>query len=79
MAKPLNKILKTIEYSKGTPLPGGEAKFVAKHKVEVTPDANGNDDEVFKATKVQYANRFPHHGYNHDEDHAVYEEKEKPY
>ena len=55
------------------PTAPGEKKFKDKHKVEVKPDANGNGDDVFKATNIKGADTFPHHGYDKSTDKAVYE------
>lgn len=52
-----------------------EKKFVAKHVVSKTDDANGNGDEVFKGSKVKAVDRKKEaHGYNPGEDEKVYEE-----
>lgn len=50
-------------------------KFVDKHIVIKHKDANGNGDEVFKASNIKKINRKKeHHGYESGEDEAVYEE-----
>lgn len=51
----------------------GEKDFVKKHVVVKHPDANGNGDEVFKASNVKTIKRSPEHGYDKGEDHKVYE------
>lgn len=52
-----------------------EQKFIDKHVVAKTADRNGNDDELFKGSKVKMADRPKHRkGYNPGEDEAVYEE-----
>ncbi len=52
-----------------------EQKFIDKHVVAKTADRNGNDDEVFKGSKVKMADRKKErHGYNPGEDEDVYEE-----
>lgn len=51
-----------------------EKKFVAKHKVEKTPDANKNGDDVFKASNIKGVSRQPEHGYDPGKDEKVYEE-----
>lgn len=52
----------------------GEKRFKDKHEVEVTQDANGNNDELFKATNIQLADRKrTRHGYNPEDDKKVYE------
>jgi len=52
-----------------------EQKFIDKHVVAKTADRNGNDDEVFKGSKVKMADRKKErHGYNPGEDEEVYEE-----
>jgi hypothetical protein len=51
-----------------------EQKFIDKHVVAKTDDRNGNDDELFKGSKVKMADRPKHRkGYNPGEDEAVYE------
>ena len=57
----------------GTKSSEGKLRFMKKHKVKVTPDANGNGDDVFKATNVADSEE---HGYNRPkgEDAKVYEE-----
>jgi hypothetical protein len=52
-----------------------EQKFIDKHVVAKTDDRNGNDDELFKGSKVKMADRPKHRkGYNPGEDEKVYEE-----
>jgi hypothetical protein len=52
----------------------GEKRFKDKHQVKVTPDANGNDDKLFKASNVKMGDRHPtNHGYNPGEDSTKYE------
>ena len=54
-----------------------EQKFIDKHVVAKTADRNGNDDELFKGSKVKMADRPKHRkGYNPGEDEEVYEEAE---
>lgn len=63
----------TSYYPKG----GDEQRFMDKHTIEVTDDANGNDDEVFKGTKVKYADRSAErHGYDSPSDARVHEQAE---
>ena len=51
-----------------------EQKFIDKHVVAKTADRNGNDDELFKGSKVKMADRPKHRkGYNPGEDEEVYE------
>jgi hypothetical protein len=51
-----------------------EQKFIDKHVVAKTADRNGNDDELFKGSKVKMADRPKHrNGYNPGEDEEVYE------
>lgn len=55
-----------------------EQRFVDKHVVVKTKDANGNGDDVFKATNVTPIERTKEkHGYNPGEDEKVYEETEQ--
>jgi hypothetical protein len=52
-----------------------EQKFIDKHVVAKTADRNGNDDELFKGSKVKMADRKKDRkGYNPGEDEEVYEE-----
>lgn len=52
-----------------------EQKFIDKHVVAKVADRNGNDDELFKGSKVKMADRKKEgHGYNPGEDEEVYEE-----
>jgi hypothetical protein len=52
-----------------------EQKFIDKHVIAKTDDRNGNDDELFKGSKVKMADRPKHRkGYNPGEDEEVYEE-----
>lgn len=74
MAKPLKKILKTVEPYDSESASPGDKHFMSKHKVEVTDDANGNDDDVFNAGKEDnYDHNIANHGHNKDQSKAVYE------
>ena len=54
-----------------------EQRFIDKHGVEVMPDANGNKDDVFKASKVKKIERTKERkGYETGDDEKVYEEAE---
>ena len=55
------------------PKSADEDRFVKKHVIKKTEDANGNKDDVFNATNVKPENRAPNHGYNPGEDEKVYE------
>lgn len=57
-----------------TPRSADEKKFVDKHTVQKTPDANGNGDDVFNAKNVKMFDREIEHGYNPGSDEEVYEE-----
>jgi hypothetical protein len=71
MAKTLNQFLEGYLKVKNP----DEQKFVDKHVVAKHSDRNGNDDEVFKGSKVkQIDRRKERHGYNPGEDEKVYEE-----
>jgi hypothetical protein len=71
MAKTLNQFLEGYLKVKNP----DEQKFVDKHVVAKHADRNGNDDEVFKGSKVKMADRRKdRHGYNPGEDEKVYEE-----
>ena len=51
-----------------------EQRFVDKHEVQVTPDAAGNKDDVFKATNIKTVERKKERkGYDAGSDEAVYE------
>lgn len=72
MPKTLKQMFELYE-----PKAGDEKKFVHKHVVSKTDDANGNGDEVFKGSKVKAVDRKKEaHGYNPGEDEKVYEEAE---
>lgn len=59
------------------PKGGDEQRFFDKHTIEVTDDANGNDDEMFKGTKVKKIDRASEkHGYDSPDDQRVHEETE---
>lgn len=48
-------------------------KFVGQHEIEVVADANGNDDEVFKGSKVKAVDREKErHGYTAGKDAEAY-------
>lgn len=54
-----------------------EQKFVDKHEVVVKKDNAGNEDDVFKASKIKTIERRKERkGYNPGEDEKVYEEAE---
>lgn len=52
-----------------------EKRFMDKHVVKKTEDANGNGDDVFRATNVKPHDRVHGHGYNAGEDQKVYESR----
>jgi hypothetical protein len=53
-----------------------EKRFMDKHVVQKVADRNGNGDDVFRASNINYSDRTPtRHGYNPQEDQKVYEEK----
>jgi len=59
------------------PKSADEKKFVDKHAVAKTADANKNDDAVFDGSKVKPIKRKEtRHGYDNEEDVKVYEELE---
>ena len=73
MAKTLNQFLEGYLKVKNP----DEQKFVDKHVTAKHSDRNGNDDEVFKGSKVKPIDRRKErHGYNPGEDEKVYEEAE---
>jgi len=72
MPKTLRQVLEVYE-----PKPADEKKFKDKHVVAKHADANGNKDDVFKATNVKTVDRYKEaHGYNPGQDEKVYEEVE---
>ena len=69
-------ILKTIRTVMGevyAPKSPDENRFVKKHVIVKTKDANGNGDDVFQATNVKSVERTPKHGYNPGEDDKILE------
>jgi hypothetical protein len=73
MAKTLKQIKEVYR-----PKSGDEQKFIDKHIVAKTEDANGNGDEVFSGSKVKKIDRKKeNHGYDAGEDEKVYEEVEQ--
>lgn len=54
-----------------------EKRFKDKHVVVNHKDANGNDDDLFKAKNIKTVDRELRHGYNPGEDEKVYEEVEE--
>ena len=51
-----------------------EQRFLDAHRLETTPDANGNDDDLFKAKNIKYIKRRQErHGYDAPEDAKVNE------
>lgn len=60
-----------------TPKSADEKRFVDKHVVKKTKDANGNKDDVFNAKNVKTVKRAPEHGYDPDDDEKVYEQYDK--
>ena len=75
-----NKMAKTLKQIKEVyrPKSGDEQKFVDKHIVSKTEDANGNGDDVFTGSKVKKIDRKKeNHGYDAKDDEKVYEEVEE--
>lgn len=65
--KKLSKILDDIgNVTKDT------KRFIEKHEVKKTEDANGNDDKLFNASNINPHDRSKGHGYNPGEDTAAY-------
>jgi len=81
MAKTLGKLrqqtAKLRELEAPSDVSKGTKAFVRKHVYVVHPDANENDDDVFKATNVKRAKRAPDHGYEPGQDADIYEGKMK--
>lgn len=77
MAKTLGKLRQQTAKLRELDVPSdvskGTKNFVKKHVYVVHPDANENDDDVFKAANVKKAKRYPDHGYESGQDAAVYE------
>jgi hypothetical protein len=72
MSKTLKQMLELYQ-----PKSADEKKFVDKHVVSKTPDANKNGDDVFNGSKVKTIKRKEtRHGYDVDQDSKVYEEVE---
>ena len=67
------KTIKKLIHEVAQPRSPDEKRFKDKHVIVKTPDANGNKDDVFKATNVQSVDRGLKHGYNPGEDEKVYE------
>ena len=54
-----------------------EKRFMDKHVVKKTEDANGNGDDVFRATNIKaYERGASRHGYDTKKDQEVYEGKQ---
>jgi len=60
------------------PKSADEDRFVKKHVIKKTEDANGNKDDLFNGSKIKPINREPNHGYNPGEDEKVYESYSDP-
>jgi hypothetical protein len=71
--KSIKKTLKDILRSSFVPGSKGDRMFAALHKVELTPDANGNDDAVFNGSNVSQYSRSPRYGYRTGEDAKHYD------
>jgi hypothetical protein len=75
--KSVKKTLRDILRSSFVPGSQGDRMFAALHRVELTPDANGNDDAVFTGSNVAQYSRSPRYGYRQGEDAQKYDLKEK--
>lgn len=77
MAKTLGKLRQQTAKLRELDVPPdvskGTKNFVKKHVYVVHPDANENDDDVFKAANVKRAKRAPDHGYEPGQDADIYE------
>lgn len=51
-------------------------RFIEKHDIKKTEDANGNDDKLFNASNINAHDRSKGHGYNPGEDSAAYTKEE---
>lgn len=79
--KTLKQLLEKSTSERGgyQPKPKDEKRFVDKHVVVKTQDANGNKDDVFNASNVKPVVRKDEgHGYEPGDDVAVYEAKMTP-
>lgn len=80
--KTLKELQRRIQQAKGEsgttayrPKMKDEQDFMDKHEIELTDDANGNGDEVFKGTSAKYNKRKDErHGYDSPDDQRVHEE-----
>lgn len=80
--KKMSQLQKIIQQPKGTtgttsysPKSDDEQAFVDKHEIQMTDDANGNGDEVFKGMIVKKIERgVTRHGYDSPKDQAVHED-----
>lgn len=76
MKKEMNNIFQSIK-ELYLPRTSGERNFFNMHQpLKVTPDAEGNKDDVFKASNVKHsmtAANAKDHGYNSPEDVGVYD------
>jgi len=72
--KSVKKTLKDILRSSFVPGSKGDRMFAALHRVELTPDANGNDDAVFNGSNVSQYSRSPRYGYRTGEDAQHYDD-----
>ena len=75
--KSVKKTLKDILRSGFVPGSQGDRMFAALHRVELTPDANGNGNEVFNGSNVKQFSRSPRYGYSAGQDAKKYDLKEK--
>lgn len=83
--KTLSQLQKKIKQAQGItgttafrPKGGDEQQFMDKHEIEMTDDANGNGDEVFKGTSVKTVDREKdRHGYSAQKSMEVHEEVEE--
>jgi len=81
--KTLSQLQKKIKQAQGVtgttayrPKGGDEQQFMDKHEIQMTDDANGNGDEVFKGTSVKTIEREKErHGYDATKAMEVHEEK----
>lgn len=69
-SKPRDLIKNTIQ---DVELKNGR-KILALHQPEQIEDTNGNGDDVFQATNIDQAKRYPEHGYEPGQDEAVYDQ-----
>lgn len=70
------KNFRAFFFEKFEPKDEAGKRFVKKHIIAKTSDANGNKDDIFNAKNIKPYDRHLEHGYNQPEDETVYEDVE---